>query len=174
MLVNPSLFKCPAAEIKSCGLQNLTYGSLTTRGLQQMATRIAVYMPNEPVCGLDLGCGDGELIYHLGFALPESKWEGVEISDHRVQQQQRDVCIWQGDMLDENLRPYNVLHADNLCLEDDVAAALESKIAIEFEGLYITYRRPMEAAFLKRSVWLETAIIETTWTKHPIHFYMVY
>ena len=174
MLVNPALFACPAAEIKTCGLQNLTYGSLTMKGLHGLAKKVETYVSSDSVHGFDLGCGDGELIYHLGFALPESKWEGVEISDYRVQQQRRDVCIWQGDMLEENLRPYNVLHADNLCLEDDVAAALESKIAIEFEGLYITYRRPMEAAFLKRSVWLETAIIETTWTKHPIHFYMVY
>ena len=174
MLVNSSLFKCPAAEIKSFGLQNLTYGSLTTKGVQQMVARIAAYMPNEPVRGFDLGCGDGELIYHLGLALPDSKWEGVEISDYRVQQQQRDVCIWQGDMLDENLRPYNVLHADNLCLEDDVALRLESKIAIEFEGLYITYRHPMSMVFHRCRVLLETSVIETTWTKHPIHFYMVY
>ena len=174
MFVNPNLFNCPAAEIRVCGSQNLTYGSLTTRGVQQMAARIAAYMRDESVHGFDLGCGDGELIYHLGLALPDSKWEGVEISEHRVQQQQRDVCIWQGNMLEENLRPYNVLHADNLCLEDEVAAALEAKIAIEFQGLYITYRSPMSTVFRKCSVWLETAVIETTWTQHPIHFYMVY
>jgi tRNA G46 methylase TrmB len=126
------------------------------------------------IYGFDLGCGDGELIYHLQNALPDSIWEGVEISEHRVQAQQRDVHIWQGDMLDENLRPYNILHADNLCLDDDIAEKLENKIALEFSGLYITYRRPTTTNFLKTAVHVDTVVTETTWTYHPIHIYKVF
>jgi Methionine biosynthesis protein MetW len=174
MLLNPALFTLPPSEIISCGLQNLTYGSLTKKGLKTMVKTIQSYMDSESIHGFDLGCGDGELIYHLEQELPESTWEGVEISEHRVSQVVRDVRIWQGDFLSENLRPYTVLHADNLCLEDGVAERLESKIALEFEGLYITYRTPVALDFLRASRYLNTVLIETTWTTHPIHFYQVY
>jgi len=173
MLLNPRLFILPAHEIKTCGLQNLTYGSLTKKGLNTIVTAINKHHPYR-VSGLDLGCGDGELIYHLQNALPDSIWEGVEISEHRVQSQTRDVNIWQGDMLEENLRPYNVLHADNLCLDDATAEKLEIKIAQEFTGLYITYRTPQVQQFLKTAVHLDTVITETTWTKHPILIYQVF
>ena len=138
-----------------------------------MVSSILLFMDTESLYGLDLGCGDGELIYHLQMGLCGSIWEGVEISDHRVQMQKRDVTIWQGDMLEENLRPYNVLHADNLCLEDHVAKALEKKIALEFSGLYISYRKALNIEFLRQAQLLGTVLTETTWTTHPIHYYWV-
>ena len=174
MLMNSKLFELPRNEIHLCGLQNLTYGSLSTKGMNTLANKISCYKQPFTVVGMDLGCGDGELIYHFEQILEGSKWEGVEISQHRVNQQVRDVCIWQGDMLEENLRPYNVLHADNLCLEDDIADKLEEKIAVEFEGIYITYRTPQNLKFLRNAALLETVITETTWTNHPIHFYLVF
>lgn len=175
MLLNPQLFILPSTEIQTSGIQNLTYGSLSNRGLDTMVKTINKYHRSpDPVKGFDLGCGDGELIYHLQNAISDSIWEGVEISSHRVNAQIRDVVIWQGDMLDENLRPYNVLHADNLCLEDHVAERLENKIAYEFTGLYITYRAPECVDFIKTSIKLDTVLTETTWTKHPIHIYRVF
>jgi trans-aconitate methyltransferase len=138
-----------------------------------MADTIQKYVDDPYIKGLDLGCGDGELIYHLQNAIQDSCWEGVEISAHRVNAQTRDVTIWQGDMLEENLRPYNVLHADNLCLEDHVADKLELKIVQEFSGVYITYRTPENLTFIRKSKKLATVIMETTWTKHPIHIYAI-
>lgn len=170
MYLNPKLFILPPHEIRAMGAQNLTYGSLTQKGLNTMASTIQKYQ-KDPVVGFDLGCGDGELIFHLQNALPDSIWEGVEISEHRVQAQSRDVTIWQGDMLLENYRPYNVLHADNLCLEDHVADALERKIAQEFSGIYITYRTPENLTFIKTAQYLVSVPMETTWTTHPIHIY---
>ena len=174
MILNPQLFILPSWELKAAGRQNLTYGSLTAKGLQTMVKTINKYHTSSPIHGFDLGCGDGELIYHLQESLLGSSWEGVEISNHRVEAQVRDVTIWQGDMLDENLRPYNVLHADNLCLEDNVAERLEKKIAQEFSGIYITYRRPESIDFLKNATYLDTIVMETTWTNHPIHIYRVF
>jgi len=170
-VLNPKLFILPHAEIKSAGLQNLTYGSLTKKGIKTLVSTLSKYI--SAVHGLDLGCGDGELIYHLQRALPDSSWEGVEISGHRVSSQMRDVCIWQGDMLEENFRVYNVLHADNLCLEDSVAERLELKIIREFRGIYISYRKAEAMEFIKNSVYLGSTITETTWTNHPIHFYRI-
>jgi folate-dependent tRNA-U54 methylase TrmFO/GidA len=170
MNINPSLFILPISEIKEFGIENLTYGSLTERGLKTIVNHIKPYI-TEDIYGFDLGCGDGELIYHLQKLLPESKWEGVEISEHRVSMQKRDVCIWQGDMLLENFRLYNVLHADNLCLNDNIAESLEEKISIEFKGLYITYRYPKNMKFLKKAEYLNTILTETTWTQHPIHLF---
>jgi hypothetical protein len=173
MLLNPRLFVLPPEEIGACGLQNLTYGSLSQRGLLTMIKTLNRFVAAESIYGFDLGCGDGELIYHLGLGLAGSTWEGVEISGHRVSVATRDVCIWQGDFLQENLRPFNVLHADNLCLDDGVASALERKIALEFKGIYISYRTPVELEFLRVATFLDTVPTETTWTTHPIHYYLL-
>ena len=80
---------------------------------------------SQDINGIDLGCGDGELIYHLGKLLSGSKWDGVEISEHRVNLQKHDVNIWQGDLLEENYRNYNVIHVDNLCFDDELSHKLE-------------------------------------------------
>jgi hypothetical protein len=170
MLMNPGLFRLPQAEIRDYGEETLTYGTLTMRGIDHLSDRIKTYQTN--IYGLDLGCGDGELIYHLE-ARDDSRWDGVEISEHRVSMQSRDVNIWQGDMLEEDFRPYSVLHADNLCLSEAVADKLEEKIIREFQGLYITYRSPQSMRFIRAAQRLETALIETTWGPHPIHFYWV-
>lgn len=171
MILNSKLFILPSDEIKTIGLCNLTYGSLTNKGIKTTVNTLNKYIDN--IYGLDLGCGDGELIYHFENLLPNSKWEGVEISEHRVMHQSRDVCIWQGDMLNENFRIYNVLHADNLCLDDNIAEKLETKIVNEFKGIYITYRKPEYNKFLKKAIFLDTVLTETTWTTHPIHYYLI-
>ena len=166
------LFVLPHDEIAKYGQAALTYGSLTKKGIKSMIETIKDFIPN--VRGFDLGCGDGELIWHLNVqGAQDACWEGVEISEHRVSLQTRDVVIWQGDFLKESFRPYNVLHADNLCLEDSVAEALEIKIAREFTGLYITYRTPEAMEFLKVARHLRTVATETTWTVHPIQYWLL-
>ena len=166
------LFILPQAEIAAYGNQALTYGSLTPKGVKTMVATVERLCVKWDISAFDLGCGDGELIWHLQKQLG-GNWEGVEISEHRVSLQTRDVCIWQGDFLNEDLRPYNLLHADNLCLEDSVAEALEQKIAREFSGVYISYRTPEDMTFLKRARLLEIVATETTWTTHPIQFWQL-
>lgn len=174
MQLNPALFDLPPHEIKLYGAQNLTYGSLTERGVRSMVTTVASYIDPSHIYGFDLGCGDGELQYHLQQGLPGSTWEGVEISESRVAAVSRDVCIWQGDMFDESFKPYNVLHADNLCLEDALAERLERKIVSEFTGLYISYRAPSDMTFLRTARRLACVATETTWTtNHVIHYYSI-
>jgi len=164
------LFILPQAEISAYGQQALTYGSLTPKGVKTMVATVKRLLGGSEISAFDLGCGDGELLFHLQTHLG-GRWEGVEISEHRVNLQKRDVCIWQGDFLTESLHPYNLLHADNLCLEDSVAEALERKIAQEFSGIYISYRTPENMTFLKRATLLETVATETTWTTHPIQYW---
>lgn len=172
MLLNPALFALPDKEVRAYGEDNLIYGSLTERGLQTVCSTLRKLFPSpDHVYGLDLGCGDGELIFHLQNQLEGSVWEGVEISEHRVNLQKHPVHIWQGDFLNETLRPYTVLHADNLCLDEGQAEKLETKIAQEFTGLYITYRKPLATVFLRRALFLKTEDTETTWTIHGIHWY---
>jgi len=165
------LFILPQAEIAAYGQQALTYGSLTPKGIKTMVSTLNRLLTGD-ITALDLGCGDGELLFHLQTQLG-GIWEGVEISEHRVSLQTRDVSIWQGDFLTESFRPYNLLHADNLCLEDSIAEALEQKIAREFSGIYISYRTPEDISFLKRARLLETVATETTWTTHPIQYWQV-
>ena len=90
MIINPELFILPSSEIKLYGQDNLIYGSLTKKGLNTIIKYIQKYNNNN-IYGFDLGCGDGELIYNLEKLLPESKWEGVEISQHRISLQKKDV-----------------------------------------------------------------------------------
>ena len=80
--INPSLYKLPESEIRQYGEVNLTYGSLTDKGVKTLVNEIQKYVTN--IYGLDLGCGDGELIYNFEQLLPDSNWYGVEISDHRI------------------------------------------------------------------------------------------
>ena len=174
MYLNPKLFILPPSEIRLCGAVALTYGSLTPKGLTTLCHTLKKYITPHTVHGLDLGCGDGELIWHLKGMLPGSSWSGVEISNERVNLQTREVDIWQGDMLDESLHHYNVLHADNLCLSEDTAEALEEKIAHEFQGIFISYRKPVSLTFLKMSFKLASVEVETSWSTCVIHFYRVY
>ena len=167
MELNPSLFVLPQDEIDKHGFQNLIYGSLTTRGVQQLIQMIQQHA--DTIEGIDLGCGDGELIYHL--QQDGSRWSGVEICGSRVEKQTRPVTIWEGDMLEENLREYNVIHADNLCLDDAVAEALEAKLVREFQGLYISYRTPTHIPFLQKARWVASQPLETTWGYHTVHYY---
>lgn len=169
--INPNLYKLPKSEIKQYGEQNLTYGSLTNKGVKTLTNKIQKYVIN--ICGLDLGCGDGELIYNFEQLLPDSKWYGVEISEHRISLQMRNVNIWQGDMLLESLKPYNVLHADNLCLDNTTLDKLEEKISNEFTGLYITYKYPENIRFLKKATYIDTILTETTWIMHEIHLFII-
>jgi hypothetical protein len=64
MILNSKLFDLPSYEIKSFGLVNLTYGSLTNKGLKTMVNTIKKYSYNN-IYGLDLGCGDGGLLQLL-------------------------------------------------------------------------------------------------------------
>jgi hypothetical protein len=170
MQFNTELFRATAAEVAQWG-ENLVYGSLTTRGLLTMVQTIRGLVKGH-IEGLDLGCGDGELVYHLQEHLAGS-WYGVEICGSRVDKQRRPVFIWEGDMLEEPLHSYTILHADNLCLDEVMAERLETKIVQEFEGLYITYRTPTAIPFLRKAAYLKTVPTETTWTVHPIHYYWV-
>jgi hypothetical protein len=174
MMMNPKLFVLPHDEMRMVGAEALTYGSLTAKGLATVAQTLRRFVQPHTIQGFDLGCGDGELLWHLAAELEGSTWSGVEISHQRVNLQTRDVAIWQGDMLEESLHGYNVLHADNLCLDEGTADALEKKIANEFQGIYITYRRPENMLFLRMAELLASVETETTWSSCVIHFYRVY
>lgn len=172
MELNNNLFFLPLNEIKLYGDDNLVYGSLTTNGINSLVKLISKYI-NSNIYGFDLGCGDGELIYHLGILLPGSVWEGVEISNHRINNQKRDVTIWQGDFLEENFRPYNILHIDNVCFSDYLNHKLEEKICNEFNGLIIIYKKITNENLLRKSLFLEHKMIEASWNNHTIYLYYV-
>ena len=172
MQIKKELFNLPSTEVKLYGKQNLIYGSLTKKGLLTLGKTINKLMKQD-IYGIDLGCGDGELIYQLQKFIPNSKWEGVEISQHRVNLQKHDVEIWQGDLLEENLRDYNVIHVDNLCFDDNLNNKLEQKIINEFNGLLITYKEPINEKFLSRVQLLELVAIEASWGIHNVIFYKI-
>jgi hypothetical protein len=174
MKIKEELFYLPQVELDAYGVMNLIYGSLTEKGLHTMVQTIQTWKDPSLVHAMDLGCGDGELLFHLQTTLSGSMWEGVEISEHRVKQQSRDVSIWQGDMLAESFRDYNVLHANNLCLDDDIADRLEQKILQEFAGLYISYRKAANMDFLRTAYLWKKEATETTWNpKHVIYYYVL-
>jgi hypothetical protein len=174
MNLNGKLFELPKSEIEAYGIDNLTYGSLSLKGASALCKVLQNYIQADKIVGFDLGCGDGELMHHFQQLLPESVWDGVEISEHRVSVATRDVHIWQGNMLDESYHVYNVLHCDNLCLDVCIEERLEAKIAHEFNGIFISYR-PLESELLIRNSYLLHRMdVESSWGV-PAHilFYKV-
>jgi hypothetical protein len=169
--MNRRLFSLPVHEINTYGLENLIYGSLTEKGIGRLVDIIKMYSEGGHVYLFDLGCGDGWLIGEIERRIDGSVCEGVEISQHRVDLQKNNVSIWQGDMLEENFREYNWLHANNLCLEDSVADKLEKKIAGEFKGLYISYRKAQNIEFLRRANLLGGFDVDATWGIHTVYLY---
>jgi hypothetical protein len=137
------LYDLPPDEVAAIGESNHIYGTLTAKGLQTTADAIKQFFGEaEAIVGCDVGCGDGELIYHLSRLLTGSTWSGFEISAQRV-----DMCcwhehvnVWQGDCLKEHYGDFNVLHINDLMFDDDLAMQLEAKVAREFTGLLIAYR----------------------------------
>ena len=137
------LYDLPPDEVAAIGESNHIYGTLTAKGLQTTADSIKQFFGEaEAIVGCDVGCGDGELIYHLSRLLTGSTWSGFEISAQRV-----DMCcwhehvnVWQGDCLKEHYGDFNVLHINDLMFDDDLAMQLEAKVAREFTGLLIAYR----------------------------------
>lgn len=63
--INPELFHVPNSEIVKFGNDTLIYGSLAPKGLRRMVDTINKIIHDRVCIGLYLGCGDGELIYHL-------------------------------------------------------------------------------------------------------------
>jgi hypothetical protein len=172
VILNEKLFYPPYSEIKEYGQDNLIYGSLTQNGIESLVKYIEKYIPGY-IYGMDLGCGDGELLYHLQTLLPNSTWEGVEISEHRISMKVRDVCIWQGDMLLENYKPYTIIHADNLCLTPLILDKLEEKLSIEFSGLYISYVYPKNINLLRKIIFLDKIQLEATWGIHSVYLFRI-
>ena len=137
------LYELPPDEVAAIGASNHIYGTLTPKGLQTTADAITEFFGDaEAIVGCDVGCGDGELIYHLSRLLAGSTWSGFEISAQRVSMccWHEHVSVWQGDCLKENYAYFNVLHVNDLMFEDDLAMQLEAKVAREFSGLLIAYK----------------------------------
>jgi hypothetical protein len=137
------LYELPPSEVAAIGESNHIYGTLTSNGLQTTADAVTEFFGDtEAIIGCDVGCGDGELIYHLSRLLAGSKWSGFEISAQRVGMccWHEHVSVWQGDCLKEHYADFNVLHINDLMFDDELAMELEAKVAREFSGLLITYR----------------------------------
>ena len=81
--------------------------------------------------------------------------------------------IWQGDFLEENFRPYNILHIDNVCFSDYLNHKLEEKICNEFNGLVIIYKKITNENLLRKSLFLEHKMIEASWNNHTIYLYYI-
>ena len=137
------LYELPPDEVAAIGASNHIYGTLTPKGLQTTADAITEFFGDaEAIVGCDVGCGDGELIYHLSRLLAGSTWSGFEISAQRVSMccWHEHVSVWQGDCLKEHYADFNVLHVNDLMFDDDLAMQLEAKVAREFSGLLIAYK----------------------------------
>jgi hypothetical protein len=196
------LYELPPDEVAAIGASNHIYGTLTPKGLQTTADAITEFFGEaEAIVGCDVGCGDGELIYHLSRLLAGSTWSGFEISAQRVSMccWHEHVSVWQGDCLKEHYADFNVLHVNDLMFDDDLAMQLEAKVAREFSGLLIAYKAITSPALrcisqlladVPTVSWVSVAMLppptltrvltqETSWTAksplktHDIHYYRV-
>ncbi len=172
-----NIFKIPKDEIKLIGESNYIYGHLTNKGLKKISTHITDFMNKYEINyikGIDLGCGDGELINYFNKNIKNNNWTGIELSETRINlsEYKDDNLLIQGDLLEINYSDYNFIFANNVCYDDELCEKLEDKIYREFRGFFIFSKKIINNNLYRSADLLNDALIETNWEKkHKFYFY---
>jgi hypothetical protein len=82
-----NIFIIPQEEIEIIGRENQIYGYPITSGLKKLTEeiiKIRKYYKIKYITGIDLGCGDGQLIDYFNKNIKKSIWNGIELSNYRI------------------------------------------------------------------------------------------
>jgi tryptophanyl-tRNA synthetase len=82
-----NIFIIPDEEIEIIGEENQIYGYPLLTGLKVLSNEIINISRNHKfhyINGIDLGCGDGQLINHFNKTIENSSWTGIELSSYRI------------------------------------------------------------------------------------------
>jgi hypothetical protein len=175
-----NIFDIPIEEIHAIGYENQIYGYplKIKSGLGKIADEINIIKNKykiKYIYGIDLGCGNGELIDYFNKTINNSYWIGVELSNYRIHisNYKNTNVIIEGNMLDLCYTDYNFLYINNLCFDDMLCEKLENKIVIEFSGHIITTKKFECQKLLKNISLIHTFPADTNWQKGYI-FYLYY
>ena len=173
------IFNIPESEIKLIGGTSHIYGFPTNKGMKKLNEEIINVQQKfkiESIYGIDLGCGDGKVIDFFNKNQSNSNWEGIELSETRIDQSiyKNDNNIISGNLLDLNYSSYNFIYSNNVCFEDELCDKLETKILQEFSGYFIFLKKITNYELYRKAHLIKDYIFETNWNKkQPFYFYKI-
>ena len=175
-----NIFEIPIEEVHIIGYENQIYGYplKTKAGLGKITDEIHIIKNKykiEYIYGIDLGCGDGELVDYFNKNIDNSYWIGIELSSYRINlsDYKNNNYIIEGNMLDLCYTDYNFLYINNLCFDAVLCEKLENKILFQFTGHIITTKKFEHDRLLKNISLIRTFTADTNWKKGHI-FYLYY
>ncbi len=171
-----NIFTIPEFEIKLIGGHSHVYGFPTYKGMKQLNILIKELQEKfqiENILGIDLGCGDGKLIDFFNKNLKKSNWDGIELSEYRIENSiyKNDNNLIFGNLLDLDYSDYNFIFVNNVCFEDELCNKLEHKMFREFSGYFIFSKKILNNKLYRSASLIKDFIIETNWNKNQ-SFYL--
>lgn len=172
-----NIFIIPDEEIEIIGEENQIYGYPLLTGLKVLSNEIINISRNHKfhyINGIDLGCGDGQLINHFNKTIENSSWTGIELSSYRISLSINPDIIIEGNLLDIGYNDYNFIYVNNLAFDDMLSSKLEIKIFNEFAGIVLTTKPFSYKKLINKSKIIKTIKVDTNWQKnHIFYFYLL-
>ena len=172
-----NIFIIPQHEINEIGEENSIYGFPIISGLNTLANEINIISTHYKIkfiYGIDLGCGDGQVISYFNKNIYNSCWTGVELSSYRISLSKKPNDIIEGNLLDINYNDFNFLYINNLAFDDELCENIEIKINNEFNG-FIFITKPFQYKnLIKKSKIIKTIKVDTNWQlNHIFYIYII-
>lgn len=175
--MNKNIFVIPDEEIIIIGKENQIYGFPVISGLKVLSkeiNNISKFYKFNYIHGIDLGCGDGNVIDYFNDNIPNSEWIGIELSSYRISLSVNPNRILEGNLLDINYSDYNFLYINNLAFDDKLCEKIEIKILNEFSGIIIVSKSFNYKKLSTNCKIIKTIKVDTNWQKnHVFHFYLL-
>ena len=172
-----NIFIIPDKEIEIIGEENQIYGFPILSGLKTLSNEIiniTKYKKINYINGIDLGCGDGQVINYFNQTIPNSSWTGIELSSYRISLSDNPENIIEGDLLDLNYSNYNFLYINNLAYDDELCNKIEIKILNEFSGIILVSKPFYYKKLNTNSKIIKKIKVDTNWQKnHFFYFYLL-
>lgn len=172
-----NIFIIPEEEIEEIGEENQIYGFPIFSGLKTLSTEITnvcKFQKINYIYGIDLGCGDGQLINYFNKTIQNSSWTGIELSKYRISLSTNPEDIIEGNLLDLDYSNYNFLYINNLAFDDKLCEKIEIKIFNEFLGIILVSKPFYYKKLNTKSKIIKTTKADTNWQKnHIFYFYLL-
>ena len=175
--MNKNIFIIPENEIKLIGEENQIYGFPIVSGLKTLAgeiNNIFKFYRLKHIHGIDLGCGDGQVIDYFNKYVFSSEWIGIELSSYRISLSTNSDIIIEGNLLDLDYSSYNFLYINNLAFDDELCEKIEIKIFNEFTGIILVSKPFQYKKLTSNCKIIKTTKADTNWQKnHLFYFYLL-
>jgi hypothetical protein len=172
-----NIFIIPQEEIEIIGRENQIYGYPITSGLKKLTEeiiKIRKYYKIKYITGIDLGCGDGQLIDYFNKNIKKSIWNGIELSNYRISLAKNPINIIKGNLLDISYLDYNFLYINNLVFDDELCKKIEIKIFNEFTGIILLSKPLQYKKLCKQIVNIKNIKVDTNWQKNHVFYFYIF